>query len=84
MLLFNNYPLGGGAIHVAYSTSATAKARQQALRQVGLSVERPAASTDCLCNQNHMAADSAASSTVCPKSLAWCAAVKQLAWCTHL
>jgi hypothetical protein len=33
MLLFNNYPLGGGAIHVAYSTSATAKARQQALRQ---------------------------------------------------
>jgi hypothetical protein len=34
MLLFNNYPLGGGAIHVAYSTSATAKARQQALRQV--------------------------------------------------
>lgn len=34
MLMFNNYPLGGGAIHVAYSTSATAKARQQALRQV--------------------------------------------------
>jgi hypothetical protein len=34
MLLFNNYPLGGGAIHVAYSTSATAKARQQALRPV--------------------------------------------------
>jgi hypothetical protein len=33
MLLFNNYPLSGGAIHVAYSTSATAKARQQALRQ---------------------------------------------------
>lgn len=39
MLLFNNYPLGGGAIHVAYSTSATAKARQQALRQVWVSVE---------------------------------------------
>ena len=33
MLMFNNYPLAGGAIHVAYSTSATAKARQQALRQ---------------------------------------------------
>jgi hypothetical protein len=33
MLLFNNYPFSGGAIHVAYSTSATAKARQQALRQ---------------------------------------------------
>ncbi|WIA42620.1 hypothetical protein OEZ86_008593 [Tetradesmus obliquus] len=33
MLLFNNYPLSGGAIHVAYSTSATAKARQTALRQ---------------------------------------------------
>lgn len=39
MLLFNNYPLGGGAIHVAYSTSATAKARQQALRQVRISVD---------------------------------------------
>eukprot|EP00877_Chromochloris_zofingiensis_P003178 jgi/Chrzof1/12861/Cz07g10020.t1 len=33
MLQFNNYPLAGGAIHVAYSTSATARARQQALRQ---------------------------------------------------
>jgi hypothetical protein len=33
MLQLNNYPLAGGAIHVAYSTSATARVRQQALQQ---------------------------------------------------
>ncbi len=33
MWQLNNYPLAGGAIHVAYSTSATARVRQQALQQ---------------------------------------------------